>query len=347
MNQSVLNHPLLKGAGGAVRRGAMGATLIQPGAINVYAFVPCPIEVRLKQTFEAYIAEYNQSAAKPIHCPNVVDTGRSSIGEELMKAESEADLPDVIVANDLRLLFAEPFRSRFLHLYQGVTKPSYLDALPGDYRTVAIEKNIGFLAFGRWSLVRDLSVDPDMPNPTSWADLTDDAYRNRVVMPRCSEHISGISLMMALEETKGLDAVTAFSRNVSSTKHFSQIIMGMDTFDEQRAALAILPGPVVAQIPSKKRAGILELTDGPVLMPILLYVRKDRIDQCQGALDFFWGETFRTEVLNRGNFETPDRIDWTKPFLFPDWTRLAEEDYDKRILAVTEIFKKESAPFPG
>ena len=347
MNQSVLNHPLLKGAQGAVRRGQMGATLIQPGAINVYAFVPCPMEARFKQTFETFIAAYNQTAEKPIHCPNVVDTGRSSISADLAKVESEADLPDVIVANDLGVIFAEPFRSRFLHLYQGVTKPSYLDALPDDYRKVAIEKNLGFLAFGRWSLVRDLSVDPDLPTPTSWADLADETYRDRIAMPMCSGHISAISLMMALEETKGLDAVASFSRNVSSTKHFSQIIMGMDTFDENRAALAILPGPVAAQIPSKKRAGILELTDGPVLMPILLYVKKDRMDQCQGVLDFFWGEAFRTEVLNRGNFEAPDRIDWTKPFLFPDWARLADEDYNQRISAVSAIFRKESSAFQG
>ncbi|MDR3440525.1 ABC transporter substrate-binding protein [Telmatospirillum sp.] len=329
------------------RRSARGVLLLQDGAINVYAFLPCPLKVRFKQALESYMAGYNPTAHWPLYCPSILDGGHHSLDIEIESASSEADLPEVIVAVSPSILLSYPFKNRFLSLYQGVSAPSYLAAMPAFYRQVAEKNNLGFLGFGKWSVIRDFSVAPDLANPTCWADLLKDDYRGLLAIHGCDGKVGAQNLMMALEDRGGREAVTALARNVAVVAHFSQIIKGIGSQSASRMPFSILPNAAAVQIPSSKNAAILEFSDGPLSMPLLILVKKNRIAESQGALDFFWGETFRNDVLAKGDFETPDRMDWSRPQFHPDWGRLGQGDYRQRAEALSALFKKNSPAFLG
>jgi len=345
MNKAILDICTPKPAVPALRRSERGAPLIQPDAVNVYVFLPCPLKVRFKTALESYMASYNPTAEWPLYCPNILDGGHEAIETELERAKDESQLPDVIVSVPMNILLSDPFKSRFQPLYQGLTKPEHLAAMPESYQRVTQEHNIGFLAFGYWSVIRDLSIAPDLPNPTSWADLTQEIYREQITMSGYQETVSGATLLKGLNESGGLEAVRALGRNVKLVRHFSQIIKGLDSADSDRLPFNVLANAASMQIPSRKNAVMLEFTDGPMFMPVLLYVKKSRLKESQGALDFFWSESFRDEVLAKGDFSTPDRVDWTRPYFFPDWNDLLTHDYRKLIGGLTSEFKKVSPAF--
>ncbi|HXP96696.1 MAG TPA: ABC transporter substrate-binding protein [Telmatospirillum sp.] len=319
--------------------------LLRDGAVNVCAFIPCPLKVRFKKMFEDYVATYNATARQPLYCPNILEGGHHSIADDLRNGRGEADLPDVIVTAHTDMVLTEPFKSRLLPFYEAATNPLSMALMPESYQVASSKHNIGFLAFGSWSVIRDGSIEPDLPNPTCWADLTKEIYRDRIAITRYRDSAGASIVLKFLAETKGIEAVRAFARNVKAAKHFSEIIKSIDSSDPGRAPLNLLANVAAMQIPSRKNAAMLEFDDAPMSMPILILVKKGRREDSKGALDFFWSDAFRDDVLAKGEYFTPDRVDWNRPYFQADWDELMSRGYEATFDLLTAEFSKVSPAF--
>lgn len=325
----------------AIRKTDRGTPIWQPGALNLHVSVPCPLKVRLKQALEPLIADFHHRHPKPLYCPSILDGIPHGLEELMQQTTDPAELPDVWVSIGLHTAFAQPFKQRFIDsgLYQGVTNPDWLPRLPPALAAMAAKHNLGLLAFGFWQLVCDLSLLPDGPYPARWADLASPAYHKQLAIHGCDGHVGGLTLLQMIKESHGEAAVTALAKNVSAVRHFAQLIKAMDSSDPNRVPFNLMPGAAANQIPSKKRVAAVQLTDGPLLQPLFLFVKAEVRDtpEVNELLDFFWGETFRA-ILQTGDYRMPDVMDWSQPYTFPDWDQLASEDYQTQTAALDQLF---------
>ena len=305
------------------------APLLRQDAINLHISVPCPLKVRLKGVLEKFVAEYNSSHDVPIHSPTLLEGEPHSVEDDMAVASGPDEVPDVWLTNNYHTLFSEPFKSRFIDsgLYVGITRPEWESLLSPPFRDVAKKHNLGFLGFGSWGMVMDSSVESSSPIPQTWNDLVKPEYAGEVGMHGCSGHVSGTALLMVLRARLGEGAIRQFAGNVRYLKHFSQIIKSMDSSDPERARFVLMPSAAIRQIPSRKRVVQVALSDGPILTPMLLFVKKEKLDACRDILPFFWGEALR-EVLAKGDIHTVEAMDWSQPYTMADMDYLASNDFD-------------------
>lgn len=309
---------------------ARSPSLFRDHAISLHVSVPCPLKVRLKMVLEQFIDEYNQTHETPVHCPTIMENGPHSIEDIMATAQHEDDLPDVWVANSYHTSFSQPFRSRFIDsgIYQGITKAEWLPLLPEGFRDLAINHNIGFLAFGSWSAVADLSVTgEDVEYPKRWTDMTADTFKGKIGIHGCQGHATGSALLMVLREQMGVAGISKFSANLGQIGHFSKIIKAMDSSDASRPMINIMPSAAIQQIPSKKRVAELALQDGPILTPVMLFVKQSKLAQVEDLLSFIWSDAFRT-VLAQGDILMPDQLNWESPYTLPDLKQITVRDFN-------------------
>jgi hypothetical protein len=322
-----------------------GTELRQAGALNVYATMPCPLKVRFKAEFETFIAEYNASHSQPVYCPTILDGAPKAIEDLLRAATCEEELPDLWVTTGFHTLFSRDFKRRFIDsgVLLGVTKPECVPFLPPEFQRVASTYNIGFLAFGGWELICDTSLTDEMLYPKSWSDLAKPEFRGKVSIHGYHGKASGASLLLVLQERMGQGAIREFARNIGAVRHFAEIIKSLDSSDPQRLAFNILPNAASRQIPSKKRVVQLEFKDGPLMAPLMLFVKRSKLEACRDLLGFFWGDKFRS-VLAGGDFLMPDQMDWLRNYTFPSWDYLASRDFAELSEELNAEFRAGLAP---
>ncbi len=318
-----------------------GVPILKPGAINVYAILPCPLKVRFKTEMEQFIKANNSSDAIEVYCPTILDGSPKAIEERMRKATFEDELPDVLVTTSLSTILAKEFKDKFLNtgIFHGITNDKFNLFLPDEYKRISKQHNLGFLAFGSWSLIWDQSLGTDAEYPHSWTDLTKPQFKDQLSIHGYNGKVSGTSLLLVLKEKMGNEAISRFAGNIKTVKHFAEVIKGISSTNQERARFNILPNAASSQMPSNKAAAMLEFQDGPLMHPLLIFVKKSRLTECRHVLDFFWGEGFRN-VLRKGDFHMPDEMDWQKKYTFPDWDYLVSRDYDELSDELNEEFKK-------
>jgi len=318
-----------------------GIPLFQEGAINVFATLPCPLKVRFKGEFEQFQAAHLASGGTPIYCPTILDGKPKSLEEQLNEARSEDELPDILVTTGLNLVFSKTFRPKFFDngVYIGVNRPECLAVLPEEFRRAALDYNLGFLAFGSWHMVWDQTLGKDLVMPKTWSELAKPEYARQLSIHGYKGKMSATSLLLVLKERLDEQAVERFAGNIKNVWHFAEVLKNMDSNNPERVAFNILPNAASAQIPTTKNAAMIEFRDGPLLAPMLLFVKQSKLAQLQPVLDFFWGDAFRS-VLARGEFFMPDRIDWSLPYTYPKWEALASRDYEELAAEVNALFQR-------
>lgn len=308
-----------------------GISLLQEGAFNLYAMVPCPLHPRFDREFKDYVEEYNKSHDIPLYVPTLAGIDHDEVEDLLKVTENIDDLPDAFVATGSHWQFSENFHKRFIKtgLFKPYFPPNFADAIPKQWKEISDKYGQGFLAIGTWDLVYDLSFGEDGPFPKRFMDLSNPEFKGKISIHSCDDSPGCMSLLQLIKDEGGSEALAGFARNVKSVKHFSQIIKGIDSGKSDRTPFNIIPGPATSQIPSNKRAAIIDLQDGSIPMQISILVRHDRMDRADEILSFFYGDAFR-KVLSRGSFIFANELDPDRQYAFPNWEDLVACDADER-----------------
>jgi ABC-type Fe3+ transport system substrate-binding protein len=322
-----------------------GVPLLKKGALNLYMNMPCPLKVVTKMVISEFADHYNASHEIPIYSPMLHDGDSKGIEGELKAAQTEDDLPEVLVASGLHTVLSKNFRERFIDtgVYTGITSSAALEKMPETFQRLVTEHNIGIYGIGYWSIVLDLSINPEVPNPRRWTDLVDPRYKDLMTVHGYNGKASIATLLMLLKEKLGSNAATDFAINIRNVWHFAEILKRLDSAEPRRTPFNLLPNAASVQMPSRKKGAILEFEDGPVLAPMLMFVKTSKMEECQPIVDFFRSETMR-HALKRGDFYLAEDVDWNEPFSFPSWEYLLNNDYEALTAMLDVELKKGLRP---
>jgi hypothetical protein len=288
---------------------------------------------------------YNASHEVPIYSPMLLDGDSKGIEGELKAAMTEDELPEVLIASGLHTVLSKRFRERFIDtgVYRGVTSESALSKMPDLYRRLVSQHNIGIYSTGFWSVVCDLSLDPGVPCPRRWIDLVDPRFKDLVTVHGYNGKASIASLLLLLREQLGSSAIADFAANIRNVWHFAEILKRIDSAEPRRTPFNLLPNAATVQMPSNKRGAILEFEDGPILAPMLMYVKASRMEECRPLINFMHSNIM-LQALRRGDFHHADDFDWSQPFCFPSWDFLLQCDYEAMTESLNVELKKGLRP---
>ena len=120
--------------------------LLEQGAINIFVNMPCPLKVAFKAEMGLYLNEYNATHDRKLYVPTLLDGDSKGIEGELKKAESEDELPELLIASGFHTVLSSSFKKKFIEtgIYTGINHPAYLSKLPDEHRLAAQKYNLGF-----------------------------------------------------------------------------------------------------------------------------------------------------------------------------------------------------------
>jgi hypothetical protein len=316
-----------------------GIPLLQKGAFNIYAMMPCPLIPRFNREFQDYIEEYNAIHEIPIYSPTLLGVGHDEVEEILKKSEHIDELPDALIATGGHSQLCRNFRQHFIEtgLFQPYYPTGFADAMPKQLREISEQYKQGFLALGSWDIVYDLSFGEDGPFPKQLTDLSLPEFTDKISLHSCDDSPSNMTLLQLLKEKGGHEALAGFAGNVKSIKHFSNILKSLGTGKPDTTPFNLIPGPAAAQIPSNKQVALIEVEDGLIPMLITVLVKCDRVSDADTPLAFFYSKPIR-KMLGRGSFTFADELDPSRRYAFPDWETLVNTDADESKTQLTAEF---------
>ena len=305
--------------------------LIRQQSIKVIASMPCPLKVPFRELFNSFIESYNLvNPESPIFCPEQNDCTNPLYDKQLIEANSENELPDVYLTSSYNILFDKSFNDRFIKT--GILE-GYIDAAQREYIPETVlsklnEHNIGCLAFSSWGVAQDYSVSTIKQKPTSWAEILEPDFLGQITVHGCHGKAGNTGLLLFLQQQCGDNAIAQFAKNVIDMRHFALIIKRLDSSDIQRTALNVLPDVAASHIPSWKNVERLKFAEGCPLNPMVLMVKKSRLEACKPILDFFHGIEFR-RMLQTNGYLVPAYLGWSNNYVLPDFKRLSSEGFAK------------------
>ena len=305
--------------------------LIKKGAINLFMDMPCHLKVATKIVIDEFVEIYNASHDIQIHSPLLIDGDFKGIEIYLKFAQTEEDLPDVLVVSSLQTVLSRRFRETFIDtdIYTGITSDEALKTMPETFSNPLLQSNIGIYAAGYWSVVCDLSIKPPyVPCPNRWSDLVDPLYKNLITVPGYKGNASIATLLMLMKEQFGSSAATDFAANIRNIWDIDFILKNLDSNEARRTPFNLVPSAATIQLPPQKRAAVLEFEDGPLLAPMHLFVKTSRIEECRPIISYFHSNIMQN-TLSRGDFDLTGHINWENPFSFPSWEYLLNNDYEE------------------
>lgn len=315
-----------------------GFKYVRQQSIRVIATMPCPLKVPFRELFNAFIENYNTN--NPYHtifCPDQNDCTNPEFDKLLLHAANEDELPDIYLTSNYNILFDKSFYAKFVKtgILSGYIDESQQAYIPEPILNAFRQHNIGCLAFSSWGVAQDYSVSEIRKKPQSWAEILEPDFLNQITVHGCHGKAGSTGLLLFLQQQCGDDAIARFARNVIDMRHFALIIKRMDSMDDMRTALNVLPDVAASHIPSWKSVERLRFAEGCPLNPMILMVKKSKLDTCRPILNFFHGSSFK-RMLQSNGYLMPAELSWSNNYILPDFARFAADGF---ALITSEIEK--------
>jgi hypothetical protein len=307
-------------------------------SLNVHISMPCPLKVPFRQLFTPIVEEYNANHPElPLHCPNITDCSSTDIEDILRTAKSENDLPDLIITTNFRILMANGFYERFVknHIYEGVVNKKHPGEIPTLVKNNLLENNIGVWCFSSWSFVQDLTVEKPGKPIVSWKQIASTDLEGKITV---HGHVDKATFSVAyfIQKQFGETALAQYARNIADIKHFSQAIKRLNSSDPNKTLLTMLPDVAIANIPSNKKVKVLDLEEGKVLSPMILMVKRSKLEACNELLEILWSKPFESLLSEAGGI-LPHLLSPDKNYFIPDFREISHQ-FEKVEAEVDRIY---------
>jgi ABC-type Fe3+ transport system substrate-binding protein len=261
--------------------------------LNFLGFTYCPLKPAFKEHFEDVLTKYRQddhdknfSYYVPTGCggPNPFD--------DIQKAQTIDDLPDVIVAAGFRDFFRRDFYERFIVSKQFKAVPM------GDadevFTSAGIPDPDGIFTVYSISasvMLIDLRKLGGAPVPQRWSDLIDPIYKNNITIGASHGDLND-DVMLFFYKDFGDEGLGKFAENVKHAMHPSQMAKKAGTANPDGTAIYILPWMFAKACPRVETTKLIWPQDGAITTPLFVLVKDGFYDKYRPFVDFVTGSEY-------------------------------------------------------
>ena len=258
--------------------------------LTVLALLPCGMKMPFNRAFDAFIERYNASSEVKIRYLVEGNVNHEvSYYAYIDGVTSLQELPDIIISSDINSFYHEKFKGAFLQksLFEDHTASPMNPALTSA-ELADPSGDFTMLSANLLVLVAVESLMNERAVPTSWGDLLDKSFTNGVVM-RGNESFFCNGVLLPFYKMFGMAGIETLGRSVSTGVHPSQMVKMIDSRDPSVPPLYIMPYFFAKKIKRQDRVRIIVPTEGAIVSPVQMLVKKTASKDAQKVAEFLSG----------------------------------------------------------
>ncbi len=317
------------------------------GDIRVAGLLPCPVRLPLLEAFN----EVSQKVTADTGMSVGVRLAAASVGadvlEEGMQAiEDETDLPDIFLSAGFEAFFDKRNMARFKDREVFVDRSwEKLNPLFDGYDLKDPDGHYAMLSVvPAVFLVDKTQLEEGEAVPQTWKELLGPRFEGKVAMPVGDFDLFN-GILLTIWKYYGDAGVEAIGRNLLEGMHPSQAAGRFAPKGGQGPLVSVIPYFFSKMAQFNPNAEIVWPTDGAVISPIFMLLKKSSPEGAERIADFFASQEVGEILSHRGLFPSchPDvenKVPESAPFMWLGWDFIRENDLGALIPKVNEIFIK-------
>lgn len=265
--------------------------------LHFAAMLPCGLRNPFKEFFESYIQEHDEFKDLNYLIEGNVNH-ELSYYPLLDGIKDQCELPDIIMASDVNNFFHRPFTDRFINKDVFETYTPYQPNAYLEKTGYADTKgNFTMITANMLIMVVDKNRLGDRKMPDKWDDLLNPAFENDIIM-RGEDDFFCNAVMLPFYKDKGFDAIKILAKNIKSGMHPAEMVKLAEHTKEEGACIYIMPYFFAKRLKTKS-AQIVWPTDGAIVSPVFMLVKKDKVQKHKTLLNFLTGKAVGELLIDR------------------------------------------------
>lgn len=258
--------------------------------LTVLALLPCGMKMPFNRAFDAFIAEYNADRSNKVRYLVEGNVNHEVSYYAYIDSISSLDeLPDIIISSDINSFYHERFKGAFLQksFFENYTA----SPMNRELTAAKLADPSGDFTMLSANLLVIVAIEGLMDGramPSSWGDLLDKSFANSVVM-RGSESFFCNGVLLPFYKMFGMAGIETLARSVFTGVHPSQMVKMIDSRDPSVPPLYIMPYFFAKKIKRQDRIRIIVPTEGAIVSPVQMLVKKTASRDAQKVAEFLSG----------------------------------------------------------
>jgi ABC-type Fe3+ transport system substrate-binding protein len=314
--------------------------------LTLLALLPCGMKMPFSRAFDDFSAEYRKQMNNVLH--SLVE---GNVNHELSYyayidlVTSIDELPDIIVSSDINSFYHKPFQENFLNKGYFVNLAS--SPMNIDFESIGFADPRGQFTMISANLLVLVTIDElmkDNTRPESWKDLLKDECRNRVVM-RGQDGFFCNGVLLPFYRMYSMEGIKKLASSVYTGLHPSEMVKMIDSKKGDVPPMYIMPLFFARKIQDKSRITINIPSEGAIVSPVQMLVKKTAVNRVKEIADFLCGKEFG-EISSRAFFpttnpEVDNNLEDVGSLYWLGWDFLMNTDIGELKKEIEEVFNKQ------
>ena len=311
--------------------------------LTLLALMPCGMKMPFNRTFDNFSAEYGRQTNNVLHSLIEGNVNHEvSYYAYIDSVTSIDELPDIIISSDLNSFYHKPFQENFLdkdYFINLVSSP-----LNTDFESIGFADPRGQFTMISANLLVLVTIDElmkDNPKPESWEDILKDEFRNKVIM-RGQEGFFCNGVLLPFYRMYGMEGIKKLASSIYAGLHPSEMVKMIDSKKDDVPPMYIMPLFFAKKILDKSRVTINIPSEGAIVSPVQMLVKKSAVERVKEITDFLCGKEFG-EISARAYFpttnpEVDNKLEGINSLYWLGWDFLMNTDIGVLKKEVEEVF---------
>jgi ABC-type Fe3+ transport system substrate-binding protein len=311
--------------------------------LTLLALMPCGMKMPFNRTFDDFSAEYCRQTNNVLH--SLVE---GNVNHELSyydyidSVTSIDELPDIIISSDINSFYHKPFQENFLNKEYFVNLAS--SPMNIDFESIGFTDPRGQFTMISSNLLVLVTIDELMKDNSkleSWEDILKDECRNKVIM-RGQDGFFCNGVLLPFYRMYGMEGIKKLASSVYTGLHPSEMVKMIDSKKDDVPPMYIMPLFFAKKIQDKSRTTLNIPSEGAIVSPVQMLVKKSAIERVKEITDFLCGKEFG-EISARAFFpttnpEVDNNLEGINSFYWLGWDFLMNNDIGTLKKEVEEVF---------
>jgi ABC-type Fe3+ transport system substrate-binding protein len=311
------------------------------GSINLVGLLPCPVRLPLLEAMNKL-----EGIDQVNHSLKAASEGLDWLKEEVVIAETEADLADIYISAGFDLFFEDDLMKRFKddkvffdYNHEADINSDFdnddisLKDPNHDYSMFAVVPAV-FLV--------NTQVLGDRPMPKTWKDLLDPMFKGSISLP-VSDFDLFNAILIHLHQEFGIDAITKLGGQLVASMHPAQMVKS-ETRSRIKPAISIMPYFFTKMaLPGSVMKAVWP-EDGAIVSPIFMLTKKSKEETLKPLSEFFLSKEVGEILSHRGLFPSTHKdVDNKLPnnkFKWIGWDYIDNNDIGKILKECMKVFEE-------
>ncbi len=313
--------------------------------LTLLALLPCGMKMPFNRAFDEFSTEYKKQISNILHSLVEGNVNHEiSYYEYIDSVTSIDELPDIIVSSDINSFYHKSFQENFLNKEYFVNLNS--SPMNTDFESIGFADPRGQFTMISANLLVLVTINElirDKIRPESWEDLLKEEYRNKVVM-RGQGGFFCNGVLLPFYRLYGMERIKKLASSVYTGIHPSEMVKMIDSKKDDVPPMYLMPLFFAKKIQDKSRIKINIPSEGAIVSPVQMLVKKSAVERVKEITDFLCGKEF-AEISTRAFFPTtnPEVANNLEDIAlyWMGWDFLMNNDIGTLINEVAEVFNKQ------